>query len=235
LAGLEHSRLFLKPFTEHPEMVHLKLYHFPGACSRVTMTALETVGAEYEDEMVNLMAGAHMQPAYQCTNPRGKVPALLIDGQLLSENAAILCWINATYPEAGLLPATNSEFEKSQQLSDLFWLSSVWHPYVRANKMPIRWTTGDTAPVRERGVELLTPCVRQLEERLSEGQWWYGAWSILDVYFYWAYTTAEEGQFDLSSYPNINRHRAQIVALPAFQRAISREQAAKVRDQEAKG
>jgi glutathione S-transferase len=210
-------------------MTALKLFHFPGACSRVTMTALEYVEADYDDAMVNLMVGEHMKPGYQNTNPRGKVPALLVDGQLLSENAAILIWINLTWPDAKLLPATNSPMEKAQQLSDLFWLSSVWHPYVRANKMPMRWTTGDVAPVRERGVELLTPCIEQLEARLREAEWWYGDWSIIDVYFYWAYTTAEEGQFDLTPYPNINRHRLAIEALPAFQAALSREEAAKQR------
>ncbi len=204
-------------------MTALKLFHFPGACSRVTMTALEHIGVPFEDEMVNLMNGEHMRPGYQGINPRGKVPALLVDGQLLSENAAILLWIHMTWPDAGLFPKTSTPMEQAQQLSDLFWLSSVWHPYVRANKMPMRWTTGDIAPVRERGVELLMPCVEQLEARLSEGEWWYVKWSIIDVYFYWAYTTAESGQFDLSPFPNINRHRLAVEALPAFQRALARE------------
>jgi glutathione S-transferase len=210
-------------------MPELKLYHFPGACSRVSMTALEQVGADYADEMVNLMAGAHLNPVYQATNPRGKVPALLVDGQLLSENAAILSWINMTWPDAGLLPKVADDWGRAQQLSDLFWLSSVWHPYVRANKMPSRWTTGDTAPVRERGVELLTPCVAILEERLVAAPYWYGDWSIIDVYFYWAYTTAESGGFDLSTRTAINRHRAAIEAHPAFMRALAREEAAKTR------
>ncbi len=210
-------------------MPELKLFHFPGGCSRVAMTALEHIGVPFEDVMVNLMAGAHLKPEYQAVNPRGKIPALLVDGKLLSENAAIQLWLNATYPEAGLLPVPADEWERAQQLSDLFWVSSVWHPYVRANKMPIRWTTGDEAPVRERGVQLFTPCIEQFEARLADREWWYGQWSIIDVYFYWAYTTAEEGHFDLSPYPNLNRHRAAVEALPAFQRALAREAAAKAR------
>ncbi len=210
-------------------MAHLKLFHFPGGCSRVTMTALEQANATYDDELVNLMAGVHMQPAYQAINPRGKIPALIVDGQLLSENAAIQLWLNERYPEAGLLPKPKDDWERAQQLSDLFWLSSVWHPYARANKMPMRWTTGDVAPVRERGVQLMTPCVEQLEERLTHAEWWYGDWSILDIYFYWAYTTAEEGGFDLSPYPNINRHRTAVEAHPAFIRARAREDAARAR------
>jgi glutathione S-transferase len=210
-------------------MSQLKLYHFPGGCSRVTMTALEAAGADYEDVLINLMAGEHMKPAYHATNPRGKIPALLIDGKLLTENAAILTWIDQAWPEAKLLPKAVDAYGRAENLSDLFWLSSVWHPYTRANKMPIRWTTGDVAPVRERGVELMTPCVEQLEARLTKAEWWYGTWSILDVYFYWAYTTAEEGQFDLTPYPQINRHRAQVEALPCFKAAIARENAARAR------
>jgi glutathione S-transferase len=209
--------------------MNLKLFHFPGGCSRVAMTALEHIGVDYDDVMVNLMAGEHMRPEYQGINPRGKIPALVVDSQLLSENAAIQLWLHATYPGAELFPKVTDEWQRAQQMSDLFWVSSVWHPYVRANKMPIRWTTGDIVPVRERGVELFTPCVRQFEERLAEREWWFGDWSIIDVYFYWAYTTAEEGQFDLSPYPNLNRHRAAVEALPAFQRALAREAVAKQR------
>lgn len=208
-------------------MTQMTLFIFPGACSRVSMTALEHVGAEYEAVMVNLMQGEHMRPEYKAANPRGKVPALHVDGKLLSENAAIQLWLNDRFPEAGLLPKPADEWERAQQLSDMFWVSSVWHPYVRANKMPSRWTTGDEAPVRERGVELLTPCLVQLEERLSDRDWYYGVWSIIDVYFYWAYTTAEDGEFDLLPYPNIHRHRLAVEALPAFQAAIARENAVK--------
>lgn len=211
-------------------MTKLKLYHFPGGCSRVTMTALETAGCEFEDELVNLMAGEHMRPAYRSQNPRGKIPALLVDGELLTENAAILTWIDATYPEAKLFPSAHGEFEKARQLSDLFWLSAGWHPSVRAMKVPSRWTVGEEAPVRERGRDQMNPMVEALEAQLANGSWYYGeTWSIIDVYFYWAYTTAEEGTYDFSGCPEICRHRAQVEGLPAFIRARAREEAAKAR------
>ncbi len=210
-------------------MPELILYHFPGACSRVTMTALEHTGAAFEDRMVDLMAGEHLKPEYRATNPHGKVPALLVDGRLLTENAAILTWLDETFPAAGLLPVRVDAWARAQVLSDLFWLSSVWHPYVRANRAPFRWTTGEVAPVQERGKELLAPCVQTLDARLASSEWWYDEWSILDVYFYWAYTNAETGQFDLTPYRNVARHRAAVEALPAFQRALARETAAKAR------
>lgn len=206
-------------------LTDLKLFHYPGACSRVTMVALETVGATYEDEVVNLMAGEHYKPAYRLTNPRGKVPALLIDGTLLTENVAILTWLNETYAEAGLLPRTEGAFAKANQLSDLVWISSVWHPTVRANKMPSRWTMGDVKPVRERGKDLFNPLINHLEERLGKTPWYYGeTWSIVDTYLYWCYITAEKGEYSLEEFENIARHRRAQEQMPAFKAAIAREQ-----------
>jgi len=190
------------------------------------MTALEYVGAEYDTEFLNLMKGDQQKPEYHAVNPQGKVPALLVDGELLTENAAIITWSHAEYPQANLFPAVNSNLEKAKQLSDLFWISAGWHPYVRANRMPIRWTVGDPEPVREKGRELLQPLVAQLESRLEEQEWYYGnEWSIVDVYLYWCYTTAEEGGFSLEGCSNIARHRAAVEAMPAFQAAKAKEKA----------
>lgn len=203
----------------------MKLYIFPGACSRVTLVALETVGAQYDVEVVNLMAGEHMKPDYQAVNSRGKVPALIVNGKLLTENVAILTWLNEAYPEAGLLPRVDGAFANAKQLSDLVWISSVWHPTVRANKMPSRWTMGDVEPVRERGKDLMTPLIEQLDSSLATSEWYYGeAWSIVDMYLYWCYTRAEEGQFSLDGFDHIARHRRAQEQMPAFQAAIAREQ-----------
>jgi glutathione S-transferase len=212
-------------------MTDLKLYHLPGACSRVTMTALEQIGVPYQDELVNLMKGQQHTPEYRTVNPRGKIPALLADGKLLTENGAILWWLHQTFPEAGLLPNAQDEWSEAQILSDLFWISAGWHPAVRANMMPVRWTTGDPDPVRERGKELVKPLFEGLDALLARQPWWFGDdWSIIDVYAYWNYTTAEQGQYDLAGLDHIADHRRRVEAHPAFQRALAREQAALKRE-----
>lgn len=209
-------------------MAEMKLYHLPGACSRVTMTALEHIGEPYEDEVVNLMRGQQHSPEYRAINPRGKVPALIVDGRLLGENAAILWWLHLAWPEAKLFPSAEDPWSRAQLLSDLFWISAGWHPAVRANMMPVRWTTGDPAPVRERGKELVRPLFEQFNERLKNQPWWYGEdWSIIDTYAYWCYATAEEGQYDLSGLEAIAGHRQRVADDPAFQRALARENAAR--------
>lgn len=208
-------------------MASLKLYHAYTACTRVTLTALEQISVEYDDQLLDMQKGEHRTPQYLAVNPHGKVPALMVDGKVLTENGAILRWLDATYPEAGLFPAATSAWQRAQQQSDLFWIASVWHPAVRANKVPFLWTTGDVEPVRERGRELLMAVVRQLDDKMQCQPWWYGdRWSIADTYFWWAYINAEIGGFPLDGLDGIAAHRRRNEAHPALQRALAREQAA---------
>jgi glutathione S-transferase len=206
---------------------HLKLFHAYTACTRVTLTALEHVGAIYDDELLDMARAEHRAPEFLAINPQGKVPSLLVDGALLTENGAILRWLDSEYPEAGLFPRTLNDIEYARQTSDLFWLSSGWHPYVRAVKVPSLWTTGDIAPVRERGTQLVAGVLRQLEQRLAGQNWWYGSdWSIIDTYLWWACVNAEIGGFDLSAFGGIADWRARNEAHPALVRALAREKAA---------
>lgn len=205
----------------------IKLFHAFSACSRVTLTALEQIGVPYEDQLLEMQKGEHRAPEFLKINPNGKVPTLVVDGKVMTENGAILSWLNAAYPEADLLPRAQDALQRAQQLSDLFWVSSVWHPYVRANKVPFMWTTGDIEPVRDKGRELLMGVVKQLEEKLAKQKYWYGEdWSIIDTYLWWAYINAEIGGFPLEGLDNIAAHRRANEGHPALQRALAREQAA---------
>lgn len=209
-------------------MLHdLKLFHAFTACSRVTLTALEQVAVPYADHLLDMAKGEHRSAEYLAINPHGKVPALLVDGRLLTENGAILRWLHGEYPAAGLFPAVASDLAAARQLADLLWVASGWHPYVRAVKVPFMWTTGDPAPVRERGTELVAGVLRQLEARVATQDWWYGEqWSIVDTYLWWACINAEIGGFDLSPFAGIADWRARNEAHPALVRALAREAAA---------
>ena len=92
-------------------MPELKLFVAPNTCARVPTIALEEIGVPFNTELIRTAAGQQSSPEYLAVNPKGKVPALLIDGQPLTENVAILRWLNRTYPEAKLLPKPGRELE----------------------------------------------------------------------------------------------------------------------------
>ena len=97
---------------------------------------------------------------------------------------------------------------------------------VRQIRMPMKWTTGDSTGVRAHGIAAL---LKECERRSAQigDRWWYGdAWSIVDTYFFWGYTTAEKGGFPLDHFPALVAHGERIRALDSFARVLSREQAA---------
>ncbi|WP_375383561.1 glutathione S-transferase N-terminal domain-containing protein [uncultured Sphingomonas sp.] len=76
----------------------LTLHHFPGACSQVSVCALEMAELSYSLKLVNLANNEQTGPEYLAISPLGKVPLLLIDGKPLTENSAILTYIAALRP-----------------------------------------------------------------------------------------------------------------------------------------
>jgi len=202
------------------------LYHFPGACSRVTMNALEELDLAFDDVLVNFRDMAQKKPEYLAVNPKGKVPALVLEADVLTENAAILWTLHSLHPSGGLLPPETSPMRTHRFRADLAWCSGTLHPIVRQIRMPQKWTTGESDGVREHGINTLLAECEHLSERIGDG-WWYGnAWSIVDTYFYWGYSTAEKGGFPLDRFPGLISHAERVRQRPSFQRVLAREKAA---------
>lgn len=207
------------------------LYAYPGACSRVTLSALEEAGLQFEDRWIDITAMAQYSDAYLALNRKAKVPALAAGDSVLTENPAILQYLHVTNPGARLLPRTGDPLTDAQGLSDLVWCSAMLHPMVRQIRAPQKWTRGDPAGVREDGMAKLARECAHVEARLAAQEWWYGAdWSIVDVYLYWVTSTAATGGFPAGDYPAIAAHSARVRARPSFQQALAREVAAVKRE-----
>jgi glutathione S-transferase len=81
------------------------LFHSPNTRSTATLLLLEELGAPYDLKVVNMKAGEQRQPGYLAINPMGKVPALLHDGALVTEQVAVFLYLADLFPQAGLAPA----------------------------------------------------------------------------------------------------------------------------------
>lgn len=66
--------------------------------------ALNLKGVAFDRVSVDLVAGAHRAPDHLAVNPQGLVPALQIDGQVLTQSLAILEYLDETRPDPALLP-----------------------------------------------------------------------------------------------------------------------------------
>ena len=79
-------------------------YWRSGAAYR-TRIALNLKGLTYGQQGVDLRTGAQRSEAFVALNPQGMVPALEIDGAVLTQSPAILEWLEETHPLPPLLPA----------------------------------------------------------------------------------------------------------------------------------
>lgn len=66
--------------------------------------ALNMKGIAYAASPVDLLALAHRAPAHLSRNPQGLVPALAIDGMMLTQSLSIVEYLDETRPEPRLLP-----------------------------------------------------------------------------------------------------------------------------------
>jgi len=83
------------------------LYTHPMSRGRVVRWMLEEIGEPYRVEMVGY--GPKMKaPEYLAINPMGKVPALVHEGVVVTETAAICTYLADAFPAAGLAPAPGS-------------------------------------------------------------------------------------------------------------------------------
>lgn len=208
-------------------MSRFELFMYPGACSRVTMTALEEIGVDYEDRCIDLGGGAQSGADYLAINRKGKVPTLSVDGETLTENAAILAYLDQRYPQAALLPRASDPLTTARGLSDVIWCASTLHPQVRQVRAPQKWTLADPAGVHADGLQKFAKECKYISERVGDRGWWYGQqWSIVDAYLNWAYSTAAKGGFALADYPRLLAHAERLRVRPSCQRARAREIAA---------
>ena len=80
----------------------LKFYTNPMSRGQIVRWMLEEIGQPYETRVIGYdeMGG----DAYRAVNPMMKVPAIVHDGELVTECAAIIAYLADVFPDAGLAP-----------------------------------------------------------------------------------------------------------------------------------
>jgi glutathione S-transferase len=202
----------------------MKLYYSAGACSLAPHIVLEEIGAPYEAQAMNLKKGEQKTPEYLASNPKGAVPALETDQGVLTENVAILNYLAATHPEAGLAP-TGDAYAAAALTSFNSFLGSSVHPNI--GKL-LFYPMSDEEKTKQREVALAK--LRLVEDHLLVGPWVLGeGYSVADpflmVFERWARAA---GLLDAAEFPRMNAHLDAIQARPAVERTLANEGLSKV-------
>jgi glutathione S-transferase len=169
--------------------------------------ALHEIGVPFEARPLSFARKGNRTPAYLAINPEGKVPTLLIDGRPLSEVAGILFYLARQFPDAGLLPAGDSEAE-ARVVSWMSFIAATIHP------------------ARRGGLDHARSIYALADRRLGAGPWAAGGYSIADIHLfrlYWRFFNSLRPA--PGAFPHLDAHYERMMARPAVQKTIAVEAA----------
>ena len=201
-----------------------KLYYAPGACSFASHTALEESGLAYETQKLDLAAGDQRKPEYLKLNPRGRVPTLVVDGDILTENVGILTYVGGGYPKAGLWP--KKTWDQARIVSSMAWLSNSVHPtyghLIRASRY------ADDAAAQEaikaKAKQMYFDYLKEIDGLLAGRKWAIADhFTVLDGYLLVFYRWGNRQQMPVKDLRNYTALMDKVLARPAVKKVMADE------------
>lgn len=179
----------------------MKLYSVPGSCSTSSHIILLETGAEFELISVDMKEKTLPNGAsYLDVNPKGQLPALVLDdGTTLTENAVILQYLADRAERADLLPAHGS-MERYQLLSWLNYVATELHKTFSPLMRPFT-----PEEFRKQTKTMLLPRVLGvLNARLANSAYLAGEeFTIVDAYAFVLLSWSRMTEFALDGWPHI--------------------------------
>lgn len=200
----------------------LKLFHSWGSCSLASLIALEEAGADYELCVMSTARGDQRTPEYLAVNPKGRVPALVTDQGVLTENPAILAYVAQAYPAARLAPADPWPFAQMQSFNS--YLSSTVHVAHAHKHRGYRWATEESsfADMRRKVAENEAECFRLIEDEFLEGPWVMGEqFTVADGYLFTITGWLEGDGVEVGQFPRVQAHFERVRARPAVGKVLA--------------
>ncbi|MDP2332841.1 MAG: glutathione S-transferase N-terminal domain-containing protein [Reyranella sp.] len=202
----------------------LKFYYAPGACSTASHIGLEESGARFDSQALSFAKNEQKTPEYLKINPRGRVPALVIDEGAIVENTAILDYVAAKYAPH-LMPKDPAQ--RARAISLMAWFSNTVHPSFTHISRPERFAT-DTAVhehLKAVGRENFHANLKEIDGFLAGKQWIMGNdFSVVDGYALVFYGWGKRIGLPVADLENYTAWKDRMLARPAVRRVLEREQ-----------
>jgi glutathione S-transferase len=202
----------------------LTLYYAPGSLAFAPHMVLEELGLPHALERILTGEEQHRTAAYLKINPRGLLPALVLDdGQVLTETSAVLQYLAALRPQAALVPSDPLLRARCHE-----WLSVIGtglQPAYALIGRPDRFTSDAatheslSAAARARFVEILRFC----ESRVPEQGWLLGDFSVADPYLAVMVLWARYLRDPVQDLPRLYAWFGRVATRPSFARTLRAE------------
>lgn len=198
----------------------MDLYYSPLACSLASRIAIYEAGAEDRIRLrrVDTQAKTVDGADYLRINPKGLVPALRTEeGDILTENAAVLPFIADAFPEAGLAPVGGMERWRLTQ-----WMSFIGSELHKAVFTPLLSPKADVG-AKAYALSVTPERLAYLNDHLTGRDFLLDRFSVADAYLTAVLNWAQFVKLDLAPYPAVATYLKRMMERPAVARALAEE------------
>ena len=199
----------------------MDLYFSPLACSLATRIALYEAGAEANYLEVDPKTKVVQKDGsdFRGVNPLGLVPTLRTDdGMVLTENAAILQYVAARFPQAGIASGPGIDRSRLHQ-----WLCFIGTELHKGLFVPVLDKTAPAemkAHVISKGLSRLD----YLDNYLKGREFLLDHFSVADAYLVTVINwTMASPPIELAKWPNVKAYYERLRTRPSIARAVAEE------------
>jgi glutathione S-transferase len=199
----------------------MKLYFSPLACSLATRIALYEAGADAVFEEIDPKTKLTSSGRdFHEVHPLALVPTLeLADGEVLSENAAVLQYLARRYPDAQLAPADERGLARLQQ-----WLCFIGTELHKSLFTPL--LVKDAGPdAKGYALSLSESRLSWLAGHLQDRQFLLEHFTVADAYLLAILNWSAATPVDLTPWPALVDYQARLRLRPSVDRAFREETA----------
>ena len=202
------------------------LYYSPGSCSLAPHIVLHEIGEPFELRRFATAERANYSAEYLAVNPKGRIPALQIDGFVITENPAILAYLGRRFPRAELYPSDGSEAE-ARCLESLAWSSNTVHVAYAQLFRPERFVRDerDYAAVKASGHLNFERCLVDIDNALQRDDYAVGGrFGVVDAFWLVFYRWGVRSGYDMRTrFPAYTAYAERLCARRSVQRALLAE------------
>lgn len=187
----------------------MQLYYAPGTISVAVAIALEEAGLDYEAIKIDFASKEQTSPAYAQINPKSRVPALAVDGGILTETGALLDYIADIAPDADLRPTDPVLLARMREV--MYYLASTMHVNHAHKMRGSRWAskTSSYKDMQAKVPQTMADSCAHLSQNGLRGPFVLGdRLSLADCYLYVVCTWLQGDGVTLADFPKIQSFMA---------------------------
>jgi len=198
----------------------MKLYYSPGACSLAPHIVLREAGHAFDLVKVDIPnKKTEHGDDYWKINPKGYVPALVLDsGEVLTEVGVVCQYLADQKPETGLAPKFGT-MERYHLMEWLNFVATEVHKQIGALFNPKM-----TPEMKEVQLGVIERRLNALEKMLDGKDYLMGErFSVADAYLFTVLNWSRIHKIDMAKWPKIQAFMARVADRPRVKEAMKAE------------